>query len=198
MGRYSFRDETDDYHQLSVRKLREWDYFSGWRSGTVTWTRGEHKSSIGIMVIISSDEKYIKLNYTQTTYSTGEKKDFDYKVPIVSTNCNYGGVRYWFVCPLYKNGKYCGKRCGVLYKGGDYFGCRECYNLIYSSQKMNTKYRYYPLFRVLDLDNKIDGLEKKIKRRFYAGRPTKLQRRLERLYEEASRNYALSQSQKLV
>lgn len=67
---------------------------------------------------------------------TGEKTDLDYKIQLATTPCHFGGVRYWFICPLAKNGRYCGRRTGTLYlaSGGKYFGCRDCYNLSYESR----------------------------------------------------------------
>jgi len=56
-----------------------------------------------------------------------------YKSPLrvitTHTVLNYGGKRYWFICPG------CKRRVGVLYKPecGDIFKCRDCYNLIYQS-----------------------------------------------------------------
>ena len=51
------------------------------------------------------------------------------RVIITYTVLNYGGKRYWFICPG------CKQRVGVLYKPeyGDIFKCRDCYNLIYQS-----------------------------------------------------------------
>lgn len=51
------------------------------------------------------------------------------RIIITHTIPNYGGKRYWFICPG------CKRRVGVLYKPehGDIFKCRDCYNLIYQS-----------------------------------------------------------------
>jgi len=55
--------------------------------------------------------------------------------------------------------------------------------LTYSSKNENRSYKYYPLFNTLTLEKKIEDLEAKIKRRTYAGRVTKKQRKLNRIYE---------------
>ena len=156
MGRWSYSNKTEADHLEKVEMwwLKKYGYLNGWKSGGIEWTIGSgDKHSIGIEVSVM-DEKYVRFHYTQTDYN-GEKKDFDYKVPLTTTACNYGGVRYWFICPLSKNGVYCGRRVGVLYKGGDYFGCRHCYDLTYSSKKENKSYKYYPLFNTLTLEKKI-------------------------------------------
>jgi hypothetical protein len=54
-----------------------------------------------VQVSVWGEEKYARFIYAQTERSTGEKKDFDYKVPIVTTPCHLGGERYWFKCSLY-------------------------------------------------------------------------------------------------
>ena len=109
-------------------------------------------------------------------------------MPITTTPCNFGGQRYWFVCSLTKKGIYCGRRVGVLYKDGDYFGCRHCYELTYSSRNENRHYKYYPLFATLTLSKKIEELEAKIKRPYYAGKPTKKQKALDKLHNYSWEN----------
>ena len=131
--------------------LRDIKEKGGYKYTTVSWGENGSRGSISIQVSICNKEKYARFIYTQTDNSTGEKKDFDYKVPIVETPCHLGGTRYWFKCSLYKSGQYCGRRVGVLYKDGDWFGCRHCYDLTYSSRKVNKKYRYFPMFRVIEL-----------------------------------------------
>ena len=51
------------------------------------------------------------------------------RIIITHTVPNYGGKRYWFICPG------CKRRVGVLYiiEYDDIFKCRDCYNLIYQS-----------------------------------------------------------------
>jgi hypothetical protein len=187
MGRWSYGGKTEaDYLQkIETSFLRKHGFFNGWRSDTITWTNGYsgNKSSVGIEVSTLDNDDYLRIHYTQTDNDTGKKKDFDYKIPLVTTPCRYGGRRYWFKCPWYKNSIYCGHRVSVLYKDGDYFACRHCYDLTYSSRKENRRYRYYPLFNVMELETKIEQLEEQIKRPYYANKPTRKQQQLLRLYE---------------
>ena len=158
MGRQSYSNRTETYQvkQISIFFLRRQGFLNeGWRFGTVAWSRnGENTGRITIQSCIKENEKYIRFIYTQTNNDTGENKDFDYKVQLTTTSCNYGGVRYWFVCSLTKNGNYCGRRVGVLYKSGDYFGCRHCYDLVYKSNRDK-----YPVTSIPELEE----LEKNIK-----------------------------------
>ncbi len=193
MGRWSYsnKSEADYLKKIETHFLKKHGYFQGWRSGTLSWTNGYtgNKSSVGIEVSTWDDENYLRIHYTQTDNGTGEKKEFDYKIPLTTTPCRFGGKRYWFVCPWYKNGAYCGRRVGVLYKDGDYFACRHCYELTYSSKKENRRYKLFPLFSAFAIGGKIEKLQEQIKRPYYAGRPTKKQRRLIRLYERSALDY---------
>ncbi|NCU28709.1 MAG: hypothetical protein EOM85_03515 [Candidatus Moranbacteria bacterium] len=169
--------------------LRDIKAKGGYKYTTVSWGENGSRGSISIQVSVCNEEKYARFIYTQTDSVTGEKKNFDYKVPIIETPCHLGGTRYWFKCSLYKSGQYCGRRVGVLYKNGDWFGCRHCYDLTYSSRKANKKYRYYPMFRVLELDAEIEKAYKKAKRYTYRGNPTKKRKKIEKLSEEAMHYY---------
>ena len=51
------------------------------------------------------------------------------------TACHLGGRRAWFRCAVYSNGRYCGRRVGLLYGAGELFACRRCYGLAYASQR---------------------------------------------------------------
>lgn len=186
MGRwgYSNKEETDNLKKIEIWWLKKYGYFNDWKSGGIEWSgRSSEKSSIGILVSTINNDNYIKLQYTQTERS-GEKKSFDYKVKLTTTDCNYGGKRYWFICPLSKDGLACNKRVGVLYKSGDYFGCRHCYDLTYNSRNENRTYKYYPLFNTLTLRKKAEDLEAKIKRPYYAGKITRKQIQLEKIYDK--------------
>lgn len=185
----SAKDEVEDTLRLSVPFLYRHGYFRGFRAGTVTWTSGfgAQKRSVGIEVEARDGGGYLRIHYTQTDNGTGEKKDFDYRVLLASTPCRFGGVRYWFRCPCSRDGAPCGRRVGTLYKNGDYFACRHCYDLTYGSRKLNRAYLRASGFGVILNDQKIDELEKSIKRRTYAGKPTRKQRRLQRLYAQTAR-----------
>ncbi len=180
------KDEADSCKKIEIWwLLRDIKERGGYKNTTVSWGENGSAGSIGVKVSIWDEEKYVQFSYVQTDNRTGEKKEFDYKVPIVETACHFGGTRYWFQCSLFKNGKHCGRRVGVLYKGGDWFGCRHCYELMYSSQKVNRRCEMYSLFRVLDTYNRIDKLSEKAKRYSYAGKLTKKQHRIAKLQDEA-------------
>ncbi|MGB7062817.1 MAG: hypothetical protein WBF13_10770 [Candidatus Zixiibacteriota bacterium] len=149
MGRYSWsnRRTVEGCLCLSISKLKEWDYLCGYKAGTIQWKNasGEVTDSIGIAVSVSLEgygEDDVQLTYSMTDRTTGEKKDLDYKIELVSTPCHFGGVRWWLICPLWKNSVFCSRRVGKLYLPGNatYFGCRDCYNLTYRSCKEHSSH----------------------------------------------------------
>ena len=78
------KTEADNIKKIEASFLRKHGYFKdSWRSGAINWTNGwsGNKSSVGINVS-TGDEKYLRIYYTQTDNSTGEKKKFYYKMTL--------------------------------------------------------------------------------------------------------------------
>ena len=123
MGRYYYdkKDTVEDCRSVSISFLRKHGYLSEpcSMSGSIVWKNyyGEETSSIGILVSTLDDNNYVRFQYTTTDRNTGEKTKYDYKVQLTTTPCNFGGVRYWFICPLSKNGVYCDQRQSFLPSG---------------------------------------------------------------------------------
>jgi hypothetical protein len=202
MGGYYWDAKTtvEQATQLSIFKLKEFGLLDGFRVSTLTWTHkpSGHQKSIGIIVDVVEAEPYVKVNYTTADRSTGEKTDYDYRISLTTTPCNFGGVRYWFICPLSKNGVYCGRKVGTLYlaSGGDYFGCRHCYDLSYESRNEPRLARPGGFGYLLVLDRRYEELYQTIKRWTYRGRPTRKAKKLHALEREL--NYAYSVSSRLL
>ena len=70
-----------------------------------------------------------------------------HSIGLVTTRPQFGGVRWWFVCPLRPFGKPCNRRAAKLYlpEGSLDFGCRECHGLKYKTQRPRRRYRRRPL-----------------------------------------------------
>lgn len=53
------------------------------------------------------------------------------QIPLATSQTRFGGVRYWFSCPL------CTKRVGVIYQHpvSGVVGCRSCLNLDYRKRR---------------------------------------------------------------
>jgi hypothetical protein len=97
-----------------------------------SWTRGGEPVG-NITVRVEADA--VILSYRSCRSGSSEWKSIQQRVPIRLTACHFGGVRPWFVCPAYCNGRYCGRRAAILYCAGELFACRRCHDLSYGSQQ---------------------------------------------------------------
>jgi hypothetical protein len=70
---------------------------------------------------------------------------FNCNIPLTYTIPNYGGIRWWFLCPVSKDGVLCNRRPSRLYLPLDekYFGCRQCHDLTYMSCQDSHKNNIY-------------------------------------------------------
>ncbi|MCA9935611.1 MAG: hypothetical protein H6662_16250 [Ardenticatenaceae bacterium] len=114
-----------------------------WQRGTWSWRDAltqKRTASLGYELNTQYGNAYFRVYYTITRWD-GRKHDYDYKIGLQTTACNFGSVRWWFTCPLVTNGRSCGRRVGKLYMppGGQYYGCRHCYDLTYRSSQENDK-----------------------------------------------------------
>jgi len=104
--------------------------------GWISWKNhtGEVTSSIGYSSDCSGDYS-ATLRFTYTLTRDDQRSRIEEPVQLTTTRPFFGGIRWWFVCPLYINGRACQRRVRKLYlpSGGTYFGCRTCYNLTYES-----------------------------------------------------------------
>ena len=90
---------------------------------------------------------YKQLNMKNVVSNIHSIKDYvifnGHKVKLTTTSPNYGGIRYWFVCPV------CGKRKGTLYNVKSVMACRTCAKLYYPLQENKvqrdsiSKFLYY-------------------------------------------------------
>jgi hypothetical protein len=129
--------------------VREWHRQGRLDSGqqfSWSWTCGaESVGSISVRV----ESAAVVLSYRSCSLGSREWKIIEQRLPISLTACHLGGVRPWFVCPVYCDGNYCGRRAAILYCAGDLFACRQCYCLSYESQQQT------PLHRGLEQARKI-------------------------------------------
>ena len=151
---------------------------------------GEETSNISVTVSTMNGDNYVRFQYTTTDRNTGEKIEYDYMVALTTTPCNYGGFRFWFICPLSKSGVYCGRRVAKLYKapGANYFGCRHCYNLSYESRNECRLGRFGQLGYILKAERQYEELYKSIKRWTWRGRPTRKARKLQELKKKMAQS----------
>ena len=145
-------------------------------SGGIRWMSSfDSESSIGFRITVGN-ENNIVLSYVFTDPFTSKKEDINERVSLTFTRCHFGGKRYWFICPLNREERYCGRRVGVLYSVNKYFGCRWCANVAYSAQHKGGKNRW-PSVSI----TKVEEAERRIGRLFYRGKPTRKYLRFRRL-----------------
>jgi hypothetical protein len=140
------KTQVEDCKSIDITWMRKEGFLGGIASRTIRWTNaaGEDRGSIGItvrMVGWDSSDSTVRLTYTVSSRGSDDSEHLDYEIRLTTTPCNFGGERYWFICPLSIDGTPCGRRVGKLYlpPGGRYFGCRHCYNLTYKCQQEHDK-----------------------------------------------------------
>lgn len=116
--RWAKKETTDAYLALDMTAFSKAVDLTTLCAGAWQWTYSSGcQSSISYTV---RPNEGVWLSYT----ANGES--FDYLVSIATTTPNYGGVRYWWLCP------HCQRRVRILY-GGQLFLCRTCHNLTYET-----------------------------------------------------------------
>jgi hypothetical protein len=73
--------------------------------------------------------------------SASQEESVDYYTQLTTTRPRFGGVRWWFVCPLTVNDMGCNRLVSRLYlpPRSRYFGCRHCHRLTYASRQVGRK-----------------------------------------------------------
>jgi hypothetical protein len=106
-------------------------------TGTWRWTYATGKSFAVNYTADALDpsDAFVRLSYSWVWPSSPEPQSADYRVSLTTTQPRFGGLRWWFVCPLIVRGWPCNRRVGKLHlpPGARYFGCRDCHGLTYRS-----------------------------------------------------------------
>lgn len=150
-GRHSGRPTADSSLRIDLawmlrtRKAREGSHFHG----MLNWTCGGRNSgSIGYIAAMSEPgREHLELSYSNTRQ--GERKEVRQTVHLTHTVPNYGGKRWWMLCPVI------GRRVGKLYlpPGGDIFASRQAWRLGYQCQRDAARDR--PFERLFRLQKKL-------------------------------------------
>jgi hypothetical protein len=123
------------------------------RAGFLNWQRGDQlMSSVSYRAAMQSpgDER-LELAFTRG--GSDGRQDVQQIVRLVHTVPNFGGKRWWMICP------YLGKRVGKLYlpPNGDRYACREAWRIAYQSQRDASRDR--PFERIHKLQRKLGNLQ---------------------------------------
>ncbi len=162
---------------------------AGHTATVITWVmKNTGKESRITLEVNMTSEPYARFTYSISDRE-GNSTPYDLEVSLVTTPCNFGGIRYWFACPV------CSRRVGGLYLvlGDAYFVCRGCNNLTYRSRNRCRIESFGHTSR------QIDKLRSQIKRWTWRGRPTRKVRRLRTLErkEGVLGGYAMKQLERI-
>lgn len=122
-----------------------------YRSGTLSWNcGGEPAGSISYEADMR-DQENAELRLSYTRGPEGDRESVKQTVRLVYTEPNYGGRRWWMICPYRHN------RVGKLYlpSGGDRFAGRKAWRLGYHCQRVPRRDR--PLEKLFRLQRKLGG-----------------------------------------
>lgn len=147
MGRkpWSTRVCVEDCYTLAVEQLSRTRVFSA-ENGTncpVTWTTSDIEVfRIGVTLLATAPGRLgLIVCYDVASSYAPRGHRIEYRVDVTATPCRFGGRRYWFLCPVVRQGMRCGERVRKLYlpAGATMFGCRKCHNLTYRSSQEHNK-----------------------------------------------------------
>jgi len=163
MGNYGGKSLIEECLMISTYRLNRMGLLKQSSTAVLSWQNSQGESAGSVKLSIDLIAKKCVLDYATTNRYTQTKKQLHYSILLTTAKCNYGGLRYWFLCPG------CGKRYACLYSGGSYFLCRRCHGLTYASQceSHNTMFDL-----IWSTQNRIEKLQSKVKRSHHRGRPT--------------------------
>lgn len=113
------------------------------RTGSWLWSYSSGTSfRINYSAVPIADDPHLRVWYSWTWTGSSEPQSADYPISLTTTYPRFGGLRWWFICPLVADGRPCRNRVGKLYlpSRAHYFGCRQCYDLSYTSRQESRKY----------------------------------------------------------
>lgn len=139
MARYYFdkKNRAEDFNTISISLFTSWGHLKMGApsvfSRVIEWKRWDTVTSSITYSLDKDDESrewYLRVSFTKTIYDEG-KKEFDYRIALIATPCNYWGLRWWFIDPCDPMRR----KCCVLYmQNNGYFASRKTLNLAYDSQ----------------------------------------------------------------
>lgn len=125
---YRIKVNLDVSKRLDIRYLNQHGML---RSGNynLTWTmRGVPVGNVDIH-LVAQESMTITCKWRRELHE--EWQSMELSVSLTQTSCQYGGSRYWFVCPE------CSRRVAVVILDCPQVACRHCLSLTYASQSEN-------------------------------------------------------------
>jgi hypothetical protein len=129
-GRPGNKQKIEGCKSLDVNRFHREGILATGRRGSWIWS--QDAVEVG-RIDYEAQEGRLILKYKVQRYGD-EWEHVRQSTPVVYVPCHYGGQRPYFQCPGVVSGRHCGRRVAKLFLGGNYFLCRHCYRLAYSSQ----------------------------------------------------------------
>jgi len=166
-GRFYRWDRRATVEECRTIDAGKWSREGGLRVGVRStggwhWTNGrtgEEVASVGYLLdTTDAAAPWFRLLY-RSRVGNGEPESMSYRVELETTALPWGGVRWWFRCPLSVNGVPCGRRVAKIHlpPGARHFGCRRCHDLTYESSQES--HRYDSVFAMLGAEVGLSGRE---------------------------------------
>jgi hypothetical protein len=146
------RGTLDALKRIEINYLKKLGALNPPQSGVLSWTKNGQPHGY---INFKSYHSHIDLNFNFKSVNKNEWQPVEQRVFLSTTSCNFGGVRYWLICPN------CKRRVGALCAADRLFLCRHCYDVGYDSQSENSFDR---------LNSKKDKLAKRIFEDYNKGR----------------------------
>ena len=141
------RNSAVDYSMaISIKMLKEHGFLSNDKTDVVVWRNLAGQEQLRVQITSALGGNGNRTPFLHMLYGVvlpgGIEKQCEYEIRLSTSPCTYGGFRWWFECPVVKDGVYCGNRASKLYlpNGQLYFGCRACHDLTYESCQKSHKY----------------------------------------------------------
>ncbi len=117
---------VDESLSLDILLLGQEGHLVPGHSGRVQWTLGEN-----VFASVSLACKGDRLVLSYRISNDGQIEHVLTELPLQTTSPGFGGIRYWFKCPLDTSQRKLSKL--YLPPRAKVFGCRECHGLTYAS-----------------------------------------------------------------
>ena len=138
------KTRVDEVHSLDVVDMHRAGFFDS-KLGDL-WTsrsrdRGSRVYSESGYAMLSRELDQARVGFFSAWPPESEFR-LEYTIGLTTTDCYFGGVRWWFECPGEGLDNACLGRCRILYRasGSHQFRCRTCSDLTYESRQAHRSY----------------------------------------------------------
>lgn len=114
---------------LKTRLLSLVDSTESSAAGSLTWRDGGGRETSSVSYLIEQREVGLTVTLFYRYVYGADKVDCRSDLRVVATYPNFGGVRYWWLCPA------CSRRVLKVYQRGGRWACRTCFRLTYDSTR---------------------------------------------------------------